>query len=517
DRLTFGLAAGRLYDVEAVFPGGRRVLARSVSPGRTLDLFESPPGLRQLWLARGWARRAWLLADLRREAVKLLLALAALAAWRALAGRRFGERALARRWSLSAGLLAAYLLLAGALAGDARAWTQALQIPGFLAALALLTLLDRRLTAWRSSRHLGAYRLREPLGEGGMGVVYRARDVVSGRTVALKVLHPLRTREEEHRLRFLREAEILTRLDHPNIVRVFETGEAGGRAYICMELLTGEPLGRWIRRRGPLPPEAVREILAAAAGALGYVHERGIVHRDVKSDNLFLLEAPAAGFSWGYRVRLMDFGLARSSGAPSLTDRQALLGTLAYMPPEQIRGEALDARSDLYSLGVVGYEALTGRLPFEDGDEGGLLARIQTADPVPLRRLRPDVPADLVWAIETTLARDPAARPASARVLSERLAGSDAGWTEPDPVPPGLAGNPERYQSSEETAWRMRYQEARRRAEQGRSLEAQVLMMECLEEIRRALMDLAPEQREAYSRRHGVTEALDFMNRLSPG
>lgn len=520
--LHFGLDARRLYDVEAVFPGGRRVVERSVRPGRSLDLYESPPGLRQAWLAKRWACRTWLTADLRREVAKLGLVVLALAVWRGLAARRFGARLLVRRWSLTAALLAIYLLTAGCLAADGRAAAQGLQILGFAGALSLVTLVDRRLTEWKSSRYLGPYRLRETLGEGGMGVVYRARDVVSGRIVALKVLHPRMTEQEEHRLRFLREARILTRLEHPNIVQVFETGEIGGRGYICMELLAGLSLRRLVRRRGPLPAEAVRAILAAACDALGYVHGRGIVHRDVKSDNLFLLEPlvalPVDEAGWRRRVRLMDFGLARSLDMNTLTGRRALLGTLAYMPPEQLRGEGLDARSDLYSLGVVAYEALTGRLPFEADDEGSLLARIQTADPVPLRRLRPEIPEALARIVEAMLARDPAQRPASAEALGELLAHLGRSGEVPAVPSEAPAAEPQRVEGIGEGpgTWRGRYEEARRLAQEGHATEAQVLMMECLAELKTTLLALDPDQRELYCRQHGVAAALDLMDRLSP-
>lgn len=509
--LHFGLDARRLYDVEADFPSGRRLVERSVSPGHTLILTESPPGLRQAWLAAGWLHRTWLLADRRLEGAKLIVIVLSLLLWRR-AAFRLGARLLAPRWTLAAALLASYLMLAGALAADPRPAAQSLQILGFLALLGSITWVDRRLTTWKSSRYLGPYRLQELLGEGGMGAVHRARDVVAGRTVALKVLHPRMTELEEHRLRFLREARILTGLEHPNIVQVFDTGEIGGRGYICMELLAGLSLRGLVRRQGPLAPGDVTAILAAACDALAYVHGRGILHRDVKSDNLFILEPlaalPSDEAGWRRRVRLMDFGLARSSETSSLPGRSRLLGTLAYMPPEQLRGEAVGPRSDLYSLGVVAYEALTGRLPFEADDEGSLLARVQTGDPVPLRRLRPDVPEALARAVESLLARDPANRPASAEILGDVLRGRiNDGWT--------LLFAPTVEDAEGGPPWRERFREARRRAAAGSPTEAQVLMVDCLAELKKTLLSLDPDQRDAYCRRHEVSMALDFMDRLS--
>ncbi|HEX4963545.1 MAG TPA: FG-GAP-like repeat-containing protein [Thermoanaerobaculia bacterium] len=524
--LHFGLDARRRYDVEVTFPSGRRVVERSVATGRTLDVDESPPGLRQLVLGWRWSRRAWRAADPRREGVKLGLAALMLLGWRRYEGRRPGAKLLARRWGLAAGLFGGYLLTAACLAADARPTAQGLQLPGFAGALGLLSFADRRLGAWRSSHHLGSYRLQELLGEGGMGAVYRARNVVTGKTVALKVLHPWMMETEEHRVRFLREGRILARLEHPNVVKVFETGEVDGRGYISMELLAGVPLRWLVRQRGPLPPAAVRALLAACCDALGYVHRRGVVHRDVKSDNLFLLEPEAAlpvdEAGWQRRLRLMDFGLAHASDMNTLTGRPALLGTLAYMPPEQLLGQALDARSDLYSLGVVAYEALTGRLPFEAGDEGSLLACIQTAEPVPLGQWRPDLPVPLTRLIEGMLSRSPRGRPASAEALSAALAAlgrSEGG--EPDVRGAlGETGASVGATAADEPAvgsetWQELYREALCRLEEGRTTEAHVLTVECLAELRKALLPLENEQRESYCRQHGVAAALELMGRLS--
>jgi serine/threonine protein kinase len=489
--LHFGLDARRRYDVEVTFPHGRRVVVKDVAPGRTLTVHESPLGLRQIVLGHRWARRAWLAADRGREAAKLALALLVLALARGPAARRLGARSIVPRRSVAAALVAAYLLTAGELAEDGRRAVHAGHLLGFTGVLALLALADQRLTRWKSANYLGPYRLFEVLGEGGMGMVHRARHVVTGQTVALKVLHPRRTAGEGHRLRFLREARILTGLEHPNIVRVFDTGEIGGRGYISMELLAGVSLRELVKRRGPLPFDAVRAVLTAALDALGYVHRQGIVHRDVKSDNLFLLVDPAAPLpedeaDWRRRVKLMDFGLARSAGALTLTGRQALLGTLAYMPPELLQGKPPDARSDLYSLGVAAYEALTGRLPFEGEDEAALLARIQTAGPVPLRTLRSDVPPDLEERVEGLMARD----------LTPCL---------PLPSPSSPTGG---------EGWQVRFQQAQAFLAENRSTEAQVLLVECLADLKETLLPLEPGQREIYCRQHGVAAVLDLAHRL---
>jgi hypothetical protein len=505
-QLHFGLDPRRRYDVEALFPSGLRRMEKGVRPGGVVEIFESPPGARQAVLGGRWARRAWLAADRRWELAKLGLVLLALGLWRYLILRRPGAGVLVRRWSLTASLLAVYLLTAGCLAADARPAVHGFQLLGFAAVLALLSLADHRLGGWARARTLGPYRLLATLGEGGMGVVYRARHRPSGRGVAVKVLHPRAIEREEHRQRFLREARILTRLEHPNIVRVFETGEIDGRGFISMELLPGESLRRRLHRRGPLVPEEARELLAAAADALAYVHRRGIVHRDVKSDNLFLLaprkDAPP---SFRARVKLTDFGLARAVDTRSLTGTVSLLGTLAYMPPELLQGRPADARSDLYSLGVVAYEALTGRLPFEADGEAPLLVRIQTAGFVPLRRLAAEVPEPLAHLVESLLARDPRERPASAEALAAALERLDGVPNDLEPAP-GAA-----------PPWRERFAAARRLLEAGSATESQMLLLECLAEIEEHVRGLDPGERDAYAREHDVAAVLELLERVWRG
>lgn len=511
--LHFGLDSRRRYDVETTFPSGRRRVERGVAPGRTLHVHEDPPGVRSLWLGLRWGRRAWLAADPRREAAKLGLALLGLALW----SRRgsWSRRGRWDRWGLPATLLAAYLLVTARLAAETAALPHVVQLLGFAGALGLLAVVDRQIGRFRSSRYLGPYRLQKLLGEGGMGMVYRARHVVTGRTVALKVLHPRIIEREDHRARFLREGRILTRLEHPNIVKVFETGEIDGRGYISMELLAGMPLRQLVRSRGALTPADVREILRVVCGALAYVHRHGIVHRDVKSDNLFLLEPHADATGWERRVKLTDFGLARATGMDTVTARRSLLGTLAYMPPEQLRGQGPDARSDLYSLGVVAYEALTGRLPFEADDEGSLLARIQAGNPAPPRELRPEIPAPLERLVLRMLARSPDERPASAEELAAALSEDGGGTVAAPPPAPAETGKASEATPAAPAVWEERLQEARRLAAEGRATEAQVLLVDCLAALEETLRPLDPDQRDLYCRQHDVESALALMDRLS--
>jgi tetratricopeptide (TPR) repeat protein len=276
------------------------------------------------------------------------------------------------------------------------------------------------------------------LGEGGMGVVYRARDRVLGREVALKLVHPERAADSSARQRFLREARAAAVLAHPGIAAVYEAGEAeageageaGGPAalFIAEELVQGETLAERVRR-GPVGIEDVLRLGAQMADALGEAHARGIVHRDVKPANLMV--TPEG------RLKVLDFGLARwhaVGGEPLATAAETLsrtapgliVGTPAYMAPEQIAGEAVDARADVYSAGCVLYEMLSGRPPFTGSSSAEVLRKSLTETPRPVEQLRPDAPPALAAVVARALSRDPAARPADGHALSAALRGEGA-------------------------------------------------------------------------------------------
>lgn len=515
--LHFGLDERWRYDLEVLFPSGRRVVERGFRPGRTLEVFESPPGIRQAVLALKWGRRAGLNASWPLETGKLAFVVLALALWRGPVARRLQAVLVVHRWSLAAGLLIIYLFLAGEHAAERRIAPHAWQLLGFCGVLALLAGVDGRLSRWKNRRFLGPFVLEKTLGQGGMGIVYQARHAMTGQTVALKVLHPQWSEREDLRLRFLREAQVLTRFDHPNVVRVFETGAIGDRGYISMELLKGMPLSSYLRQEGPLAPEVVVELLLAACGALAHVHAAGLVHGDVKSANLFLLEPEDLALSvaqgWRPRIKLMDFGLVQHIGTESIA---SLDGTPACMSPEQLQGRPLDARSDLYSLGVVAYEALTGQPPFEGNREGSLLWRIQTGDFIPLRKRRPEVSATFERLIGKLLAVSRTDRPASAEDLSALLRalrqGGDPGAVPSSPLLPALVAAPSLV------PWKNLFQEAAANLARGRITEGQVLLMQCLAELGETLHPMSEQDRETYCRQHEeITAALELHRRLSGG
>ena len=261
----------------------------------------------------------------------------------------------------------------------------------------------------RLARALGSgYELRERLGRGGFAVVYSALDLALKRDVAVKVLRPELAAEPVMRQRFRREAEAVARLRHPHIVPIYSVGEGEGLVWYVMPLITGPSLKAHLDRAGRLAVDDARRMLSEAAAALAVAHGAGIVHRDIKPDNM-LLDGAAA------RVLVTDFGIAKALGGDSeaLTQTGVVIGTPQYMSPEQASGEKTDARSDIYSLGVVAYQMLTGELPFEAATVAALLVKQVTSDVPSVLRKRPDCPSDLAGAVSRCLAKEPAQRWAS--------------------------------------------------------------------------------------------------------
>ncbi len=267
----------------------------------------------------------------------------------------------------------------------------------------------------------GRYRIERLLGRGGMGAVYEALQEDLGRRVAVKVLHPYLAHDADLVARFRREAEAAARLGHANIVQVTDFGRPDdGAVFLVMELLAGAPLSAVIDRDGRLPPERVATIAWQVLSALEAAHRAHLVHRDLKPDNIFLTSVSGVGDV----VKLLDFGIAKlvAGEGSGMTATGAVLGTPAYMAPEQARGAPVDARVDLYALGVVMYEALSGRMPYAGNNYNAVIAAILTEDPPGLAELRPDLDPALVAVVERAMARSPDARFDSAHSMREALA-----------------------------------------------------------------------------------------------
>ena len=274
----------------------------------------------------------------------------------------------------------------------------------------------------------GQYSLERELGRGGMGIVYLAREVSLDRLVAIKVLPPTLAARAGVRERFLREARTAAKLSHPHIVPIHRVGESGAYVYFAMAYVDGETVGERLRARGAFPPAEAARVLREAAWALAYAHAQGVVHRDVKPDNILLERGTG-------RALLTDFGIAHVAEASALTDEQAVMGTAHFMSPEQAAGEPLDGRSDLYALGVVGYLMLTGRLPFDAPTLPAVLAKHLTEAPPAMTAPGRTLPPQLARVVERCLAKAPEARWASGEALADALAqATEARTTLPAPL-----------------------------------------------------------------------------------
>ena len=262
------------------------------------------------------------------------------------------------------------------------------------------------------------YELESEVGRGGMGVVYCARDKRLKRQVAIKVLPPELAFRADIKSRFLREAETAAQLNHPNIVPIYTVEERANLVYFVMAFIAGENLGTHLGHTGAMPPVDVRRILREVADALAYAHQRNVIHRDIKPDNI-LLDSDSG------RAMVTDFGIARAltdSGDSRLTATGMAIGTPAFMSPEQSAGDrAIDGRSDLYSLGVVGYQMLCGQLPFVASNTPSMLVKHLSEKPVPVNEKWPDLPSDLARAVMICLEKDPDDRFPNASALSIAL------------------------------------------------------------------------------------------------
>jgi beta-lactam-binding protein with PASTA domain/tRNA A-37 threonylcarbamoyl transferase component Bud32 len=291
----------------------------------------------------------------------------------------------------------------------------------------------------------GRYRIVERIGSGGMADVYRAEDTHLGREVALKVLHRRFAQDQEFVERFWREAKSAAGLQHPNVVAVFDRGEHAGTYYIAMEHLPGRTLKEIVAGETPLSQERVIDLGIQILHAAGFAHRHGVIHRDFKPHNVIVDDAG--------RAKVTDFGIARA-GASEITETGSIMGTAQYLSPEQAQGHAVTAAADIYSIGVILYELLSARVPFEGDSAVSVALKHLSEVPAPISQLRPDVHPALESVVMAALAKDPARRWHSAEDFAEGLAaaraqiaadangGQDTAGFAPIPAPPAAAAQP---------------------------------------------------------------------------
>ncbi len=394
--VSIPVATDTLYNVHIRFPDGSSGNLTGISPGKIYTVHDENLFARIfskfLWSLHFTSARAdWLL-----ESLKFLVFLAALYLvlvkidWVAVKSRNSK-----RVFTLIALLIYfAVFIVNGIQPYTARHWLV------FAAPVLLVTLLPYiGGLIWRQRRQsvIAGYRILSEIGEGGMGKVYKARDR-NRRIVALKLLHRGITESEEGLKRFQRECEVGAKLKHDNIVHILDSGIWYDQSYLVMEYLDGISLRDLIKEKAPLPVRQITRTGIAVARALTEMHRHSIVHRDVKSDNVFITGTG--------QIKLMDFGLAKSAIFTVATKTNVLLGTLCYMSPQQAVGEEVDHRSDLYSLGVVLYEMATGRLPFVGQHDMALIFEIFKNKPQPIREFRPDFPEQLEQCIFKAMCKE---------------------------------------------------------------------------------------------------------------
>ena len=291
----------------------------------------------------------------------------------------------------------------------------------------------------RVGTDFAGYRLEELIGRGGMSIVYRAQHLRLERTVALKLLMPELSRDESFRERFMRESRLAASLDHPNVIPIYEAGDENGVFYIAMRFVGGSTLKNILEAEGPLPADRTASILSQVASALHAAHEeKGLVHRDVKPPNILVV--PGHGPDGGDHVYLSDFGIAKQRAAGGLTKTGMFVGTADYAAPEQIEGRELDRRADIYALGCVLYETLTGGPTYEKDSEVALMYAHLLEPPPQVTHKRPDLPPEIDGVVAKAMAKSPndryATAPEFAAAMRKALTGTETRRTHAQPAPP---------------------------------------------------------------------------------
>ncbi len=412
--LLFGARPGVVYTAEALFPSGIVVNASNIISGDRITIAESNffSSLVNTFIRSG-RRTVRLLGGVMIALYSVILLL--IASLLVTAAKFLQAQKIVRHWIFWCAVLSIFLTAVHFTVYADRTLSILFTFFGTFTAASAGLVSARHIVNKREARYISHFRIMELLGAGGMGKVYKAVDSETKRTVALKVLNPELLKDPENRRRLSAEGHLLASFSHPNIVKVFEIGESNERGFIAMEYLEGGTLGELLERQKELSLPSVKEYLLQICSGLEEVHSKGIVHRDLKTANVML--------GSDGNVRIMDFGLSKSPLVTTMTSLGTVLGTLGYVAPEQVTSLDVDRRTDIFSLGVIMYELLTGQLPFKGENEIALIHSIFNTTPALPSTLRDDVPAQWDSIVMKCLSKDMNERYSTAEDVRQALTG----------------------------------------------------------------------------------------------
>ncbi|MCX6122842.1 MAG: protein kinase [Ignavibacteriales bacterium] len=401
----FGVQPGRRYTLRVIFPSGIEQTKEEVLAGSRLDFIESSIIPRVAILTSKSIGRTLKMIDLPVELVKFA-AVIALVLLMVGGGIKVGAGKFTRRWYFPLAGLVAYFVLLHFTIIDGQFFSTAVSFGVLLIGGGVSVGAARVIIRRHEAQYVSHYKLLGLLGQGGMGRVFKAIDINTKQTVALKVLNPEIVKDTENKKRLLSEGQLLNSFSHPHIVHVLEVADTSTGGFIAMEFLAGGTLKQTLERLHPLPLAEIKRVLLQVCNGLSEVHRHGIVHRDLKTGNIM--------FDSSGIIRIMDFGLSKSPLVTTMTSLGTVLGTLGYVAPEQITNQSVDQRTDIFSLGVIISELLTNTLPFKGENEIALIHSIFNVVPPPPSTLRPDVTSAWDSIVARCLAKNPHERYGSA-------------------------------------------------------------------------------------------------------
>ncbi|NOG46641.1 MAG: protein kinase [Calditrichaeota bacterium] len=407
----FGLDPDYNYQAQVIFPSGKTHILKDVSPGKNYTLYESEPWGHYFVLFSKDVFRSW---QLYKPAYLwgVLLLVILFPAIIILSKKYCSARSIRYTIHFTFALVAYLITLHFSIL---MLPVFVITIPTLVASLILIALIlgNNFFEKQKSTRYISHFKIDKKIGEGGMGRVYKALDIQTKKTVALKVLLEELLQNPVNRKRFDSECQILESLKHPNIVEVFEASESGYSGYIAMELLEGGTLRQFIHKHHPLSEKSIAEFLVQICSGLEAIHKNDIIHRDLKTNNIML--------DSDNNLRIMDFGLSKAPVVSTMTNIGTAMGTLAYIAPEQITGLQIDKRSDFFSLGVIIYELFTNALPFNAENEMGLIHAIFNYQPLSILKKRSDINPGWELLVNQCLEKDFEKRPINITIISDKI------------------------------------------------------------------------------------------------